>query len=355
MPFQIALLAALALTVNACSDAMLKFADPNLRLSIRTLDLGSTKNWTITSWPAGSKHLLGSQIFHWESKYSTLGLTANWFGDEHWGAPSFFGDSLNEHGLSCSLLTLVDTQYEDRSDSKTNIFAGVFCHWAAQMFTSVAEVQTALDNVAIWGPDLLAQHFVLRDATGTSLVVECVGGKKQVYLDNDDGVNTFGIMTNEPTFDYHLMNIKHYEWKRTLARQAVAIPGNYYPEERYLRIHMVKSGMKDLMNDVNLPYQTAISLAAQVLNTVTVPMGDQYGTDSGSVEGDGDHSVFGLIRDHGNKIIYWRDSSNPSLRRLRLSDVFGDGSKPADNRMKSMKLQTGPYYVDMSREMNGIL
>ena len=32
-------------------------------------------------------------------------------------------------------------------------------------------------------------------------------------------------MTNEPGFAYHLANVKHLQWKRTLARQAVPVPG----------------------------------------------------------------------------------------------------------------------------------
>jgi penicillin V acylase-like amidase (Ntn superfamily) len=55
-----------------------------------------------------------------------------------------------------------------------------------------------------------------------------------------------GVFTNEPTFDWHQQNIEHYEWKRTLARQAVAVPGNFYPEERFLRAYMVKSGMQSM-------------------------------------------------------------------------------------------------------------
>lgn len=92
----------------------------------------------------------------------------------------------------------------------------------------------AIDDIRIYGPPVLTEHFVVRDAEGKSLVIELINGKKQLYLDlNDGGETGYGIMTNEPTFDYHLKNIAHYEWKRTLARQAVAIVGGYYPEERY--------------------------------------------------------------------------------------------------------------------------
>ena len=41
-------------------------------------------------------------------------------------------------------------------------------------------------------------------------------GKQQLYLDLNDGQTGFGVTTNEPTFDWHLENIRHYEWKRTL-------------------------------------------------------------------------------------------------------------------------------------------
>jgi penicillin V acylase-like amidase (Ntn superfamily) len=60
-----------------------------------------------------------------------------------------------------------------------------------------------------------------------SLVVEVMDHKKNVYLDRNDGVTGFGITTNEPTFDWHVENINHYEWKRSLARQSIAIPGNW--------------------------------------------------------------------------------------------------------------------------------
>lgn len=52
-------------------------------------------------------------------------------------------------------------------------------------------------------------------------------------------------------------------------------------------------------------FQQAFSLTVQVMNTVTVPQGDQYGTDSGSGEGNGDHSCWGLVRDHKEPALYW--------------------------------------------------
>lgn len=328
---------------SGCSEFYMGFTDPSLRLTGRTLDMGSMTNWTISTWRVDDT--VDHPYVNWSPKHSSLGLTGNWLGDDRFLGIAFYADSLNEHGVSCSFLTLINTEYEEKSDSKTNVFAPVFCHWVAQSFADVDELKDALDNVAIWGPDALGQHFAVRDINGKSLVIECVGGEKFVYVDKNDGKHTFGIMTNEPTFDYHLMNIRHYEWKRTLVRQSVAIPGNFYPEERYLRIHMVKSGMQELMENTT-DFQTAFSLTTQVLNTVNVPMGEQYGTDSGDSSGEGhnDHTQWALIRDHYNKAFYWRDSYNPTWRRIRMEDVI-------DGEQKILKLPTGPYFIDMADAM----
>lgn len=77
---------------------------------------------------------------------------------------------------------------------------------------------------------------------------------------------------------------------------------------------------------------------------ITVPMGDQYGTDTDEGDSTGDHSVFGLIRDHVGGSIYWRDDTNPTFRRVSFAEV--DFSE-----RKSMSLETGPFYVDMSSIM----
>lgn len=140
------------------------------------------------------------------------------------------------------------------------------------------------------------------------MIIECVNKQQNVYLDLNDGVNTFGITTNEPTFDWHLENIKHYEWKRTLSRQAVAIPGNFYPEERFLRIHMLKSGIQDMGLTLSVSdFQRAFALTSEVLNSITVPEGFQYGTDSGDgdSEGSADHTSWGIIRNHDDPTLYW--------------------------------------------------
>lgn len=355
-------------TVSSCTDFMMNFT--NFKFSGRTLDLGTTANWTVTKWPRHlniqenadfSTNVLPTDkkedlekvrsVITWPSKYGVIGVSANWFGDSHYWFPIFFGDSLNEKGLSCSLLALVDTQYEEKSSDRDNIFAGTFCHYITQNYANVQEVYDNLNNFNIYGPDALAQHYILRDSNGLSLVIECVKGKKVAYLDNNDGKSFFGITTNEPTLDWHLQNIQHYQWKRTLARQSIAIPGNFYPEERFLRAYMIKDGMQNanLMTETNT-YQRAFGLTAQVLNSVNVPEGEQYGTDSGdsSGEGQGDHTSWAVIRDHSTPALYWRDASNPTFRKIDLRNV---NFERRDNTRSKILLEDGPYFVDVTSNL----
>jgi choloylglycine hydrolase len=253
----------------------------------------------------------------------------------------FSTGGMNSAGLSCDMQTLVGSLFPKPSPSKQTVQVEYFCSWVLSQFVTVQDLKTGLNNITVTDPTgEFGQHFVARDAKGQSLVMEFTGGEMQIYEDlNDDGTTGFGIMTNEPTFDYHLKNIKHLQWKRTLTRQSVEIPGAFYPEERFMRLYMVRSGLPEPKD-----YQEAVIQAVHVLNTVTVPMGEQYGTDSGKGEGQGDHTQYGVIYDHANATIYWRSSSNQNLQRLRMADMQLEVGSPV---LKLPAIRNDlPWFVD---------
>lgn len=54
--------------------------------SARTLDLGLMSNWTITIHPSKAEaSYTNHDIIHWDAKFASVGITANWFGDEFYG------------------------------------------------------------------------------------------------------------------------------------------------------------------------------------------------------------------------------------------------------------------------------
>jgi hypothetical protein len=113
---------------------------------------------------------------------------------------------------------------------------------------------------------------------------------------------------------------------------------------------MMKRGMADAGFLETQDFERAFTLTAQIMNSVSLPEGNQWGTDSGESSGEGsegDHTVFGLIRDHAKPALYWRDSSNPSFRRIQLADLdFAPGAP-----QKFITLEKGPLFTDMAANM----
>ena len=153
-----------------------------------------------------------------------------------------------------------------------------------------------------------------------------------MYQDlNDGGKTGWGIMTNEPEYPYMVRMVQHFEWKQHLARPSTSMPGAFYPDERFLRLHLVRKGLPKPKD-----FRMALMHAVHVLNTVTVPPGEQMGTDSGAGEGAGDHTMWGVLYDHRNATLYFREQLNQNLQRVRLSDLNLAAGAPI------VKLPMGP-------------
>jgi penicillin V acylase-like amidase (Ntn superfamily) len=91
----------------------------------------------------------------------------------------------------------------------------------------------------------------------------------------------------------------------------------------------------------------AVLQAVHVLNTVTVPMGEQRATDSGKGEGQGDHTMWGAIYDHApTPTLYYRTSSNHNLLAVPLAELpLAPGDAP---RRLPLSAATLPWFVDVA-------
>lgn len=341
----IALVTQLAL---GCSDFYMPIDNTSYRISVRTMDLGLDGGWNLTTVPRGFDRTqtfmppVGKPL-SWTSKYGYLGFSSPKFG---FPIDNAIGEAINEKGLSCGALALTPSKMTPPLADKANLHFSYMCQWAVEQFDHVAQVRAALESdVNLWGHGTGKTkdytHWVFRDATGMSLVVETpADGTVHLHDDANDGATGFGIMTNEPPFEYHIANAQHLAWKRTLVRQAVPVPGAWYPEERFMRVLMTKQAMPPPSS-----LQHAIAQAVGVLNTITVPMGMPPGTDSGPASAEmglADHSLWGVVRDHAAPAVYWRSAYNPSLQRLRLADV--DLSKGA--AIRHVAVSAGAWFQD---------
>ena len=82
--------------------------------------------------------------------------------------------------------------------------------WILENFATVEEVKANIGNIVV--PDVVfggwgfapEAHYVVHDASGKSIVIEYVGGKLNVHD------NPLGVITNSPTFDWHMTNLRNY-------------------------------------------------------------------------------------------------------------------------------------------------
>jgi penicillin V acylase-like amidase (Ntn superfamily) len=314
MTIRCALLALCA--VGACHGCSNFLMENDYRISCRTMDLGGGLEFGVRTIPAGAA--LASH-----GRVAAYGMVAFVPGDAGVYLPHFVTGGMNTAGLSCDQQVLQGTRYANPTNASTDVGIDHFCEWALGSAATVREAAAALRNgsVTAHGPSVAGgQHFVLRDAAGESLAVEWLDGTNPpstVALDlNDGGTTGYGVFTNEPPFPWHVANVRHAAWKMANARPAFTVPGTFYPDERFLRLHLLKSAMPPPAS-----YEEAMMQALHVLNSVTVPMGQQLGTDSSAGEGAGDHTMWASVMDHKKRTIYWRTQTNQNLQRLALADA----------------------------------
>ena len=210
-----ALSAALILATTpsfACTGISLKSGD-GAAIRGRTLEFGFPMQSNVLVVPAGKEFSGtlpdGGKGLTYTSRYAVVGANAL-------GLTAIL-DGLNDQGLSVGLFyfpgyagyTPVTAENASRA-----IAPQEFGLWALANFATVDEVREAVKDIVITPtptPGLgsakgavAGAHFFIQDKSGKSLVVEPVDGTLKVH----DA--PLGVMTNAPTYDWHMTNLANY-------------------------------------------------------------------------------------------------------------------------------------------------
>lgn len=140
-------------------------------------------------------------------------------------------EGINTQGLSFSLLAFPSTDGPADAIKKTTaVLAAIdLGTWTLSQFDTVAQVKAALEKqpvlvTAILPDDALKTpfHYALHDATGASIVIEFSGGQQHVYD------NPVGVMTNGPTFPWHMTNLGNYTFMDNKDQSEMTIRGQVF-------------------------------------------------------------------------------------------------------------------------------
>ena len=186
-----------------------------------------------------------------ESHYAMIGMAAV-VGDY----PLYF-EATNEMGLSMAGLNFPENaDYKEYDKHKENVTPFEFIPYVLGRCRDVYEAKKLVEGISLvkinFSEDLPLSplHWIISDKE-KSITVESVKEGLKIYD------NPYGVLTNNPTFDYHLMNINNYmglhegfaENKLSEVRKldnyslgmgALGLPGDYSSASRFVRTVFIK-------------------------------------------------------------------------------------------------------------------
>jgi choloylglycine hydrolase len=228
--------------------------------------VGRTQDWTEKAghafriFPRGMERVgaVAENPVTWTSKYGSLVLTAYDMGSH---------EGVNEMGLSGHALYLAEAAaFGERDTSKQAIGIMQWVQFYLDNYATVAEAVEATRSFDFQIEPLILPngyptliHISLSDKTGDSAVIEYKDGVPQIYHDR-----RFTVMTNEPTYDVQIENLKKY---RSFGGDQ-PLPGERTPMDRFVRAAYYAAGLQQPADRGE-----AAAFMFSVIRNVSVPFG----------------------------------------------------------------------------------
>lgn len=314
----------------ACSRVLWNSGDGHVFVG-RTQDWTERANSAFRVYPRGIERVgaVAENPHKWTSKYGSLVLSAYDMGTH---------EGVNEKGLSAHALYLaVENSFDPRDPKLEGI--GVM-QWVQYYLDNYATVAEAVEAQATWAfqiePLILPNgfptlvHVSLSDKSGDSAVVEFIGGKARIYHDRK-----FTVMTNEPTYDKQIENLKQY---RTFGGDK-PLPGERTPTDRFVRAAYYANGLpKPASAGEGAAYMFS------VIRNISVPFGSPD-PDKPNIAS----TIFRTVQDLTGGKYYFESTFAPNVVWIDMSKLDFSEGKP------QMELQVEKKIFSLSGDVtNGL-
>jgi penicillin V acylase-like amidase (Ntn superfamily) len=325
---------------HACTAVNIVAKDGSV-VAGRTMEWAFDMKWQLTANPKGTPISLSAPASlklpatSLSSKYAFVAVAPGVLA----GPPAYL-EGQNEAGLAISGNFLPGfTEYQTvTSQDKNYVSILNLGGFILGMFGNVKELRGELPKYKVWFdpsevkglPTPPWLHLVLTDRSGDSIIVEFVKG--QMVIHN----NFAGVLTNAPTYDWHLNNVRNYLSLTTTATASVTVgntnvtelgqgggllglPADYTPPSRFVRAAYLKQFTYQPSNSAE-----AIQTAGHILNNVDIPVGVARSSDGKQVVSD--YTQWVNLKDLKNnrmKIANYANRTN--FIEINLNDVFKSG------------------------------
>lgn len=331
----------------ACTGISLKSQD-GAAIRGRTLEFGFPLQSNVIVVPAGKEFTAtlpdGSEGLSYKTRYGVVG--ANAFG------ATMIIDGLNDQGLSIGLFYFPGyAKYAEatKENASRALAPQDFGLWVLGNFATVDELKDALENTVMVptpfpglgsAKGMVADvHFFVQDKSGKSIAVEPVDGKLKVT----DA--PLGVMTNAPTYDWHMTNLDNYinlspkdiqdEKLGSVTLSAIGsgtgmlgLPGDFTPPSRFVRAAMFSQAATP-----NADAEDAVFSAFHILNQFDIPKGSVINASVGGAQPE--ITEWTSVNDLENLRWYFRTFQDQSIRMVDLKEAM----KAADGEIRTIEME----------------
>lgn len=266
----------------------------------------------------------GSTGKAYKAKYAAVGINA--FGEHA------ILDGVNEAGLTVGAFYFPGyAGYTEPSKSNTSkaLSPTQYTNWLLTQFATTQEVKQHFKEAVIvptmpagWGlvPPF---HYVVYDKAGNSVVIEPINGELVIYD------NPIGVITNSPTFDWHMTNLSNYVSLSPMGASPVNVdgvklqgfgmgsglhgmPGDFTPPSRFVRAAIFSSTAVTPATGHDAVLQTF-----HILNQFDIPVGAAREEINGKIEMDS--TLATTVKDPENLQYFVRTYEDQTIRMIDLN------------------------------------
>ncbi|MEO1078725.1 MAG: choloylglycine hydrolase family protein [Pseudomonadota bacterium] len=330
LPFSQQLIACTAITLIAADGSLIQartqeWGPFDLRSQVMFVSRGTD---LVGTTPDGKPGLA------WAAKYGVIGVNAN-------DLPVFV-DGMNEKGLAVSVLYLPgfsEFQTYMPSEASNTISGAEVSLWILTTLESVEEVKTELPKINAvdvklpsFGNIAPPIHLMVSDGNGESIVVEYTDGNLDIYD------NPVGVMTNSPSFPWHLTNLRNYVGLQPQSANPVTVgkleitpigvgsgmlglPGDYTPPSRFIRAAALRNTAVERETGEEVVFESF-----RILDNFNIPSGSTAARDEVPTDGTLGSTQWTTATDTKGLQYYYHTMANRTLRKIDLRQVdFSQG------------------------------
>jgi len=308
-------------SAEACSRCMWT-AEGQPVLVGRNMDWTAKMGTKLHVMPRGIKHtgMTEKNPLTWTSKYGSVVASI-------WDIAT--ADGMNEAGLNANMLYLAESTFAERDTSIPGLSVSLWMQYYLDNFATVAEAVAASNSFQV--VPLIIQHhgmaatspvhLSLADKSGDSAIIEILDGKVTIHHGKE-----FAVMTNSPTYDEQLANLKQYHG----LGGDKPLPGTFEAIDRFVRGAYYRTQLPDKP----ATYQEAVAGILSVMRNQATPIGA-----NDPVRPNVSATLWQTVSDVTNNRYYFTFTDMPNVIWIDLDKV--DLSKGASIQTFDLKSDIG--------------